>query len=317
MSSKSATSLIVGASGFVGKALCKQLKAEGIAVRALIRKEQKGDWKEAVVCDLENFRQHEKKIFHDIDTVFYLASIAHNKAPEDAYQKINVDLCLDFAERALANGVKRFVYVSSTKAMAEPDHHVVDETFTDKPKDKYGLSKRRAEEGLLALSNNKETGFEHLAIVRPCLIYGAGVQGNLYLMMSVLDKDMTPALPETKARRSMISVHDVARALVAVAKNPKAHRQIYILTDGQQYSVKQLEQAMRRQLGKGKPRWQIPGFVFALAKTLPVASEMIAKLSESALYTSDKIEGELGWHPTQTFNDVLPDMVDDYRLSAE
>jgi len=196
--------LVVGASGFVGKALCKLLKAEGVPVRALIRKEQKGDWKEAVVCDIENFRQHEKKIFHDIDTVFYLASIAHNKAPEDAYQKINVDLCLDFAERALANGVKRFVYVSSTKAMAEPGDKMVDETFTAKPNDKYGLSKRHAEEGLLAMN-----GFDHLAIVRPSLIYGAGVQGNLYLMMSVIDKDMTPALPDTKARRSMISVNDV------------------------------------------------------------------------------------------------------------
>jgi nucleoside-diphosphate-sugar epimerase len=308
--------LVVGASGFVGKVLCKQLHAEGTHVRALIRKTQKGDWNEAVVCDLENFQQHEKKIFHDIDTVFYLASIAHNKAPETAYQKINVDLCLEFAEAALANGVKRFVYVSSTKAMAEPNHHVIDETFADKPKDKYGLSKRHAEEGLLALSKNKETGFEHLAIVRPCLIYGAGVQGNLYLMMSVLDKDVAPALPETKARRSMISVNDVARALVAVAKNPRAHRQIYILTDGQQYPVKQLEQAMRRQLGKGKPRWQIPGFVFALAKNLPVMSEMIEKLSCSALYSSDKIESELGWHPIQTFNDVLPDMVDDYRLGV-
>ncbi len=91
MNCKITKALVVGASGFVGKVLCKQLKAEGIAVRALIRKEQKGDWNEAVVCDLENFRQHEKKIFHGIDTIFYLASIAHNKAPETAYQKINVD----------------------------------------------------------------------------------------------------------------------------------------------------------------------------------------------------------------------------------
>lgn len=308
--------LVVGASGFVGKVLCKQLQAEGIYVRALIRKEQKGDWNEAVVCDLENFQQHEGEIFSGVDTIYYLASIAHNKAPEPRYQQINVDLCLAFAVRAIANGVKRFIYVSSTKAMADPQDKIVDETFVDEPKDSYGLSKRKAEKGLLALSNNKETGFEHLVIVRPCLIYGAGVQGNLYLMMNMIDKDLVPSLPETKARRSMISVQDVARVLIAVSVNKKANRKIYIVTDKHPYSVKQIEKAVRQQLGKKSPHWQIPALVFQLAKRIPVASAMVAKLSRSALYSSRKIEEELGWQPTQSFNDVLPEMVDEYRLNA-
>jgi UDP-glucose 4-epimerase len=309
--------LVVGASGFVGKVLCKQLQAEGIYVRALIRKEQKGDWNEAIVTDLENFQKHEAEIFEGIDTIYYLASIAHNKAPESRYQKVNVDLCLQFAERAIANHVKCFIYVSSTKAMADPQDKVVDETFLDEPLDSYGLSKRKAEKGLLALSKNKETGFEHLVILRPCLIYGPGVQGNLYLMMSMIDKDMAPSLPETKARRSMVSVNDVARALLAAAKHPQAHRQIYILTDKQAYSVKQMEKAMRHQLGKKAPRWQVPGLVFELAKRIPVASALVEKLSRSALYSSAKIEKELGWQPSQTLNDVLPEMVDEYRLAAE
>ena len=310
--------LVVGASGFVGKVLCQQLQAQGVYVRALVRTAQQGDWHDAVVTDLENFQQHEEKIFAGIDTIYYLASIAHNKAPESSYQKINVDLCLLFAHRALANGVKRFVYVSSTKAMAAPPADLpVDETFLQEPTDSYGLSKRKAERGLLALSKNTETDFEHLVIVRPCLIYGAGVQGNLYLMMSMIDKDMTPSLPETRARRSMISVNDVARALIAVAGNAKAHRQIYILTDKHPYSVTQIEKALRKQLGKKSPRWQIPGLVFELAKNIPVASTLVAKLSRSALYSSHKIEKEIGWVATQTFNDVLPEMVDDYRLSIQ
>jgi len=306
-------SLVVGASGFVGKVLCKQLQAEGIHVRALIRKEQQGDWNEAVVTDLENFQQQETKIFEGIDTIYYLASIAHNKAPAAHYQKINVDLCLAFAQSAIKKGVKRFIYVSSTKAMAEPGDKIADETFTDKPKDKYGLSKRHAEEGLLALSKNEAQGFEHLVIVRPCLIYGAGVQGNLYTMMNMIANDMVPALPETKARRSMISVTDVARALIAVSKNPKANRQIYILTDDQPYSVNAIERSMRQQLGKKLPRFKIPTFVFELAKNIPVASLVVEKLSKSALYSSHKIESELDWHPTQVFTQVLPEMVEAYR----
>jgi len=265
-----------------------------------------------VVADLENFQQQEAKIFEGIDTIYYLASIAHNKAPASEYQKINVDCCLAFAKSAIKNGVKRFIYVSSTKAMAEPGDQIADETFTAKPKDKYGLSKRQAEEGLLALS-----GFEHLVIVRPCLIYGAGVQGNLYTMMNMIANDMVPALPETNARRSMISVTDVARALIAVSKNPKANRQIYILTDDQPYSVNAIEKTMRQQLGKKSPRFKIPAFVFELAKNIPVASLVVEKLSKSALYSSHKIERELNWHPTQVFTQVLPEMVEAYRSGME
>jgi nucleoside-diphosphate-sugar epimerase len=78
-----------------------------------------------------------------------------------------------------------------------------------------------------------------------------------------------------------------------------------------------MEKAMRQQLGKKAPRWQIPALVFELAKKIPVASVMVEKLSRSAVYSSDKIERELDWHPTQTLNDVLPEMVDEYRLYTE
>jgi len=303
--------LVVGATGFVGKVLCKQLQAEGVHVRALIRKEQKGDWNEAVIGDLDNFQQQEAKLFEGIDTIYYLASIAHNKAAESEYQRVNVDLCLAFAKSAIKNGVKRFVYVSSTKAMAEPGDKMVDESFMDKPKDKYGLSKYNTEQGLLAL-----VGFEHLVIVRPCLVYGAGVQGNLYSMMKMIDKGLFPPLPETNAKRSMISVTDLARALIAVSRNEKANRQIYILTDDQQYSVKAIENSMRMALGKKVPGWHIPAFVFSILGKLPVVSSIVNKLLGAALYSSQKIEKDTGWKPTQTLSTVLPDMVKHYRSQS-
>jgi len=288
--------LVVGASGFVGKVLCDQLRNKGTHVRAMVRQAQESHWDEVIVVDLENFQKQEDKIFSGIDTIYYLASIAHNKAPPSEYQKINVDLCLAFAQCAIRHGVKRFIYVSSTKA-------------DEKPMDAYGESKLRAEAGLLALQD-----FEHLVILRPCLIYGPGVQGNLYSMIKAIDKGWFPPLPETSAKRSMISVKDVANALIAVSENSQCNRKIYILADGHDYSVKEIENSIRLQLGKGLPHWHVPYFVFYVFGKLPITSAMMSKLFSSALHSSQKIQNDTDWKPTEHFADVLPKMIDYYRL---
>lgn len=286
--------LVTGASGFVGRVLCEHLQEKGAEVRALLRQDHPGPWNERILCDLVDFKQKSNEIFSGIDTVFYLASIAHNKSPASEYQKINVDLCLAFAECAISNGIKRFVYVSSTKAMAEPGEKIVDETFIDKPAGKYGLSKRRAEEELLALS-----GFEHLVIIRPCLIYGKGVQGNLLTMLKWMNKGIFPVLAQTKARRSMVSVRNVASALVLAANNPIAHRKTYLLADDKPCSLHEIENAMRNAFHNKIPFGFIPAW-------------FLDRLFGPACYSSEKIRHELGWHPTENFFQVLPEMVKDF-----
>jgi len=300
--------LVTGASGFLGKVLCEQLQNNGIIVRALLRQNQAGPWSETVLCDLNDFDNYAIELFSGIDTIFYLASIAHDKAPVDMYDAFNVKLCLSFAQMALQQGVKRFIYVSSTKAMAEPNEKVVDETFFDWPKDLYGLSKRHAEEGLLSLA-----GFDHLVIVRPCLIYGKGVQGNLYSMLKFIDRGIFPPLPETGKKRSMVSVRDVASALRLCASTSVAHRKTYLLTDSVDYSVKVIENSMRLALHKKPLRWFIPNSVLTVMGYFPFLSQTLQKLLGSARYSSEKIQRELGWYPSENLFQVLPEMVHDLR----
>jgi len=309
--------LVTGASGFVGRVLCEQLQKNNVIVRALLRHQTPGPWHEVVLCDLLNFHEKAADIFSGIDTIFYLASIAHDKAPPELYEEFNTRLCLQFARSALEHGVKRFVYVSSTKAMADPGGVIVDENFIDWPTDPYGISKRKAEEGLLSL-----TGFEHLVIIRPCLVYGKGVQGNLLSMSKWIQKGIFPPLPDTGEKRSMISVRDVASALIISATSTLANRKIYLLSDGVDYSVKDIEKIMRHVLLKKVPRWNIP---YVLLKVLAVFGDLIKgvfgnfiftssslhKLLGPARYSSRKIQSELKWRPTENFFEVLPEMIED------
>ncbi len=311
--------LVTGATGFVGRVLCEQLRQAGIFVRVVVREEQDGPWDEQVVCALEAAADNREALFEGVDTVFYLASIAHSKAAQHLYQSFNVDTCVSFAKAAANAGVGGFVYVSSTKATAEPYDQLVDEAFTEPPLDAYGTSKREAEEQLLALDS-----FLHLAIVRPCLIYGVGVKSNLDTMMKAIGKGVFPPLPETGARRSMVSVGDVSRALLAVAQSPVAHRQVYIVTDKQDYSVYEITRLIRAAFDKGPFKVTIPFFIFRLigatgdlikkiVKPFPVSSDTIHKLLGPARYSSDKLTRDTGWQPQDTFASQLPAMVQVYR----
>ena len=233
--------LVTGAGGFLGRAVCRHLQSQGVRVRALLRKTVAGPWDEVVVvADLADASLLSAGIFSGVDSVFHLAAIAHNRATEADYQRNNVDACINIAKAALAAGVTNFVYVSSSKAVAEPYGRCADETFTDYPTDGYGLSKRKCEEALLALP-----GFSQLVIARPPLIYGPGVRDNLAMMLRLTDKGIFPPLPALAAPRSMVAASDVARALLLLAREPRAHRNIYFVTDNQPYTMAAIARAMR------------------------------------------------------------------------
>jgi nucleoside-diphosphate-sugar epimerase len=270
----------------------------------------------ADLCKPESWPEN---LFTGVDTVFHLAAIAHNKQDPALYQAVNVDALQTFSAAAVKAGVSGFIYVSSTKAMAEPRDVRVDESFAEKPDEAYGLSKRQAEDVLLSLD-----GIQHLAIVRPCLIYGEGMQGNLDSMLKGIDKGFFPPIPETGQTRSMVSARDVCRALLLTATDTRANGQIYLLTDNVDYSVRNIYQSMRSALGLKATSLAIPAFIFDLiGKTgdvfekllgkFPVTSDKIDKLLGPANYSSEKIRTELGWESVDTLDDLLPAMVQAYR----
>ena len=152
--------------------------------------------------------------FAGYDSVFHVAGIVHlEKAkndPEQAalYVRVNTDLAVETAWKAKAEGVKQFVFMSSASVygLTAPMGKVV--TITREtplnPVDNYGISKAKAEEGLLKLAGED---FK-LAVLRPPMIYGKGCKGN-YQTMAKLAKTL-PVFPYVENRRSMIYMENLA-----------------------------------------------------------------------------------------------------------
>ncbi len=220
---------------------------------------------------------------------------------------------LRLARLAAQQGVKRFVFVSTTKAAVVPATNVCDERWNAWPTEPYGYWKRKTEEQLLDIA------IPHIALVRPCLMYGTGVKGNLQKMINAIEHGYFPPLLDTGAQRSMVFAGDVAEALLLAATHPGANRQPLIVADKEPYTVSDLYTAIRKALGKTPAKWHIPlsllqalGAVGDALETLgvpfPVNRSAVARLTENAVYSSEKLQ-QLGWTPSTTFYRELPNMI--------
>jgi len=294
---------VVGGSGFIGQRLVSALKQLGGEIRVLSRKEQ-SDY-DTIVCDLQSEVIPDQAL-SQVNTVFHLAGFAHDMRDaskiESLYQKVNVDATIELAKLAVKSGVKKFVFISSVKAglggLFGESATEIDQSISEGV---YGKTKREAELALLKIG--KESGM-HVSIIRPSLVYGPGVKGNLQLMLSGIKRGWLPPLPETGNRRSMIHVDDLVRAILLVAEDKRANGEIFIATDGTPHSSRDIYNAMCDMLGRPIPKWSVPKILFDIAGLAgPRIKYKINKLLCDECYSSTKIE-ELGFKAKKSLKDM-------------
>ncbi|MBK9322221.1 MAG: NAD-dependent epimerase/dehydratase family protein [Bdellovibrionaceae bacterium] len=171
--------MITGATGFVGSNFIKSYETQYEIVPVSLR--------ETAVEDID---------FSGVNVVLHLAALAHQSSivPFQRYYEVNTTLTEKLACRSKAAGVKQFVFYSTVKVygvdgILDDKNFVLNEKTPIKPTDSYGKSKAMAEEILQKLEDEK---FK-VAIIRPPMIYGEGVKGNMASLIRLVDK--IPILP--------------------------------------------------------------------------------------------------------------------------
>ena len=295
--------LVTGATGFVGLRLLKLFETDEYKIQILSRQPHPDH--ETIVCDLGQ-KQIPASALASVDTVFHLAGFAHDlndaSKVEKLYHAVNVDASVQLAELAIQQGVQNFVFVSSVKAGGRAiAGQCMTEENQGEPEGIYGSTKREAELKLLEIG--RQSGMQ-VSIVRPSLVYGPGVKGNLRMMLSGIDKGWFPPLPETGNHRSMIHVDDLVRALLLVANDERANGEIFIATDGQPYSSREIYEDMCHVLGKPVPQWSVPKSFFDLAGS--VSSRIrykVDKLLGDECYSSEKLQA-LGFKAEKSLREM-------------
>lgn len=166
-----------------------------------------------------------KVSFSGYDTVLHMAGIAHadigkvSDEQKDMYYRVNCDLAEQTAQKARADGVRQFIYMSSVivygdSAPVGKRKHITAET-RPAPANFYGDSKYQAEQKLREL----QTEEFHVAVVRAPMIYGRGSRGNFPVLMKMAEK--LPVFPDIRNRRSMLYVENLAEFIRLLAESGK------------------------------------------------------------------------------------------------
>ena len=296
--------LLTGGTGFIGKHLLQCLVVSKYSVSTMSRDRIKNY--PNILCDFSKDTIPGDAL-NSIDTVFHIAGFAHDLSGDISkekylYQKINTDTTIQLAKLAAQSGVKQFIFVSSVKAGGEAvNGQCMTEEDQSEPESVYGKTKRVAELKLLEIGHNSGM---HVSIVRPSLVYGPNVKGNLRLMLSGIERGWFPPLPETGNRRSMIHVDDLVRALLLVAENDFANGKIFIATDGKPHSSREIYEAMCAVLGKSVPRWSVPKVLFDIAAAIsPAVRYKVNKLLGDECYSAEKLQS-LGFKAQRSLREM-------------
>lgn len=328
--------LVTGGTGYIGSHLVPLLVERGARVRLVARNKHRISAEaQAESAPVEwtyaDFEQPAslRGVCAGIDTVFHLAGFAHAETKggpieQTEHWRVTVEGTRALLAEASAAGVRRLVFVSSVKAMGEGGDRSADETTPAEPVSVYGIAKREAERLVFAAA---QAGPMEAAVLRLPMVYGEGSPGNLSRMIEAIDRGRFPPLPDVHNRRSMVYVGDVAQALLLLGADSRAAGQVYLVTDGQTYSARQLYELISRALGKQPTRRAIPlGLLRVVAKvgdllrqlrlSPPFDSDALQKLVGSACYSDARIRRELGFVSTHTLENSLAGMITEYRVAS-
>ncbi len=186
--------LITGKNSYIGTSLENWLMREPNKYKVDTVDMKDGSWKE--------------KDFSQYDVVFHVAGIAHVSSDpkmEDLYYKVNRDLTIETAEKAKAEGVKQFIFMSSIIVYGDSSSskRVIDRNTVPTPSNFYGNSKLQAEEGIKHLES---IDFK-IVMLRPPMIYGKGSKGNYPRLANMAKK--IPVFPDINNERSMLHIDNL------------------------------------------------------------------------------------------------------------
>lgn len=312
-----AVTLVTGASGFVGRAVCTLLAARKCAVRGVVRKLSSSNIEYPVYIQPGGISPSTdwSEPLADVNQVIHLAArvhIMHDTAadPLAEFRAINVDGTLNLARQAAAAGVKRFIFLSTIKVNGEISDSPYTESDSPMPQNAYATSKMEAELGLRDIASN--LGME-VVILRSPLVYGPSVGANFLSLLRAVDLGLPMPFGLIDNRRSLIYLGNLVDAVTACMTHPDAAGKTYLVSDGEDISTPELIRQLARALDCSPRLLPIPSGLMKLAGRLLSKKQEVDRLLGSLTIDSSAIRHDLDWIPPFSMQEGLLTTANWYR----
>lgn len=164
-------------------------------------------------------------------------------------------------------------------------------------------------------------GETELQILRPCLVYGADVKGNINSVLKLVCRGWFPQIKGAQ-QRSMLAVENFNAAIMAVLRADRLARQLYIVADERTYSIADIAELAYACLPAKSAPLTLPASLFSmtanildwfakiLAVDLPWGKARSDKMLGQQIYSAACLKNDTGWRAERTLADSMPAMLD-------
>jgi nucleoside-diphosphate-sugar epimerase len=268
--------LVTGATGFVGRRLVADLLARGHVVTRATRlpsADPAFEGRSVVVGEIGPETDWAGALA-GVRAVVHLAGHVHvapERAEADAalFDRVNHLGATRLFDAAAGQDVRLFVFISTIAVLgAESGALPFTEATPPAPDTPYARSKLAAER---ALAERSPGGGPSLVILRPPLVCGPGVKGNLASLIRLAASGLPLPLGGVRNRRTMLSIDNLVAAIGAVLDGPESApgSALYNLGDATPLSISEIVRAIGDGLGRRPRLFALPpGLVRRAAEAL-------------------------------------------------
>jgi nucleoside-diphosphate-sugar epimerase len=282
--------LLTGATGYLGERLLQRLVASGRKVRCLVLPSDENDPRRLYPCEVARGDLSDPKrldsLLEGVDTILHSAALM---PPNDAerIRAVNVGGTAALVDKARAEGVRRFIYLSAVSAIYPV-------------KNAYGRSKAEAE-ALVAASGLDFT------ILRLTMLYGEGGGLHFAELVRLMEKIplVFPVLGPGRARLQPVYVDDAVRAVEIALTSPTAVGRTLNVSGSSVVTFNELVDAVAAAMGRRRIRLHAPLWLCRVAAAAAerlkpgsfLSRDAIVGLTQDATLDHSDLLREFGWMP--------------------
>jgi nucleoside-diphosphate-sugar epimerase len=257
--------------------------------------------------------EHDSRIGYLMESgsvVIHLAGLAHEHYSDDQLFSINHEGTLALARLSASRRVSRFIYLSTVSVYGDGPHA---ERYTENsalPENTGCYSRFETEVALIQLSIATDM---ELVIIRSPLVYGPGVKANFFSLLTIACKSFPLPFGSVNNRRSMIYVGNLVDFIFKCIDHPAAINQIFLVSDGEDVSLRSLITLIRSEFGNSSRLLPIPIALFKLVGICSGKKHVIDRLVGDLQVDSSKSRNLLGWVPPYSVEEGIAATVQDFK----
>lgn len=327
--------LVTGGAGFIGSHMADTLIAQKRHVKVLVRKRPynnierdylnnlKKNGAELVYGDLRQLPTLHKAT-SGVECIFHLGAVSRPmRILSKEYYDNSALGTKNILMAAKGAKIKKFIHVSTVSVLGvSPDGHPLGEDDYQPTDLTYATSKLVGEKLALEYCNAYKIP---VVVIRPCLTYGPRCSVRL-VMFKFIKKRLFPLFNEGSAKMEFLYIDNVIQALLLAESNHNIHGEIFNITNGRSYSLKEVTRTIAAELGVPSPSLSIPTelgvflgyvseFISAIAGVYPPFSRSAADWMscDRNVYDCTKAKKYLGYKPTVSLREGIRRSIAWYR----